>query len=89
VPDWAFGLAWAATLIGAGVWAARENRRWVVNLIAVFGAIHFYTQYFERLGASPGTILTAGLVAIGIALALVRYNRTDALSRPPAPATSN
>jgi hypothetical protein len=89
VPDWAFGLAWAAALIGAGVWAARENRRWVVNLVAVFGAIHFYTQYFERLGASPGTILTAGLVAIGIALALVRYNRTDALSRPPAPATSN
>jgi hypothetical protein len=89
VPDWAFGIAWAAALIGAGVWAARENRRWVVNLVAVFGAIHFYTQYFERLGASPGTILTAGLVAIGIALALVRYNRTDAMSRPPTPAMSN
>jgi iron complex transport system permease protein len=89
VPNWAFGLAWAAALIGAGVWAARENRRWVVNLVAVFGAIHFYTQYFERLGASPGTILTAGLVAIGIALALVRYNRNDVISRPPAPATSN
>jgi hypothetical protein len=89
VPDWAFVVAWAAALIGAGVWAARENRRWVVNLVAVFGAIHFYTQYFERLGASPGTILTAGLVAIGIALALVRYNRTDVMSRPPSPATSN
>jgi iron complex transport system permease protein len=89
VPDWAFAIAWAAALIGAGVWAARENRRWVVNLVAVFGAIHFYTQYFERLGASPGTILTAGLVAIGIALALVRYNRNDVISRPPTPATSN
>jgi iron complex transport system permease protein len=89
IPDWAFALAWAAALIGAGSWAARENRRWVVNLVAVFGAIHFYTQYFERLGASPGTILTAGLVAIGIALALVRYNRTDVISRPPTPATSN
>lgn len=89
VPDWAFGIAWAVALIGAGVWAARENRRWVVNLVAVFGAIHFYTQYFERLGASPGTILTAGLVAIGIALALVRYNRNDVISRPPTPATSN
>jgi hypothetical protein len=89
VPDWAFGMAWAAALIGAGVWAARENRRWVVNLVAVFGAIHFYTQYFERLGASPGTILTAGLIAIGIALALFRYNRGDAISRPPSPAISN
>jgi iron complex transport system permease protein len=88
IPDWAFALAWAAALIGAGSWAAQENRRWVVNLVAVFGAIHFYTQYFERLGASPGTILTAGLVAIGIALALVRYNRTDLTSRP-SPATSS
>jgi hypothetical protein len=89
IPDWAFALAWAAALISAGSWAARENRRWVVNLVAVFGAIHFYTQYFERLGASPGTILTAGLVAIGIALALFRYNRSDIISRPPTPATSN
>ena len=39
--------------------------------------------------ASPGTILTAGLVAIGIALALFRYNRTDLSSRPPSPATSS
>jgi iron complex transport system permease protein len=89
IPDWAFAAAWAAALFGAGSWAARENRRWVVNLVAVFGAIHFYTQYFERLGASPGTILTAGLVAIGIALALFRYNRTDLSSRPPSPATSS
>jgi iron complex transport system permease protein len=82
IPDWAFGIAWAVALIGAGVWAARENRRWVVNLVAVFGAIHFYTQYFERLGASPGTVLAAGLVAIGIALALVRYNRADVIPQP-------
>jgi hypothetical protein len=42
--------------------------------VAVFGAIHGYTQYFERLGASPGTILVAGLAALGIALIIVRYN---------------
>jgi iron complex transport system permease protein len=88
VPDWVFGIGWAAALIGAGVWAARENRRWVVNLVAVFGAIHFYTQYFERLGASPGSIMVAGLGAIGIAMGLVRYNRSDIAPRPPAPATS-
>jgi len=37
--------------------------------------LHFYTQYFERLGASPGSILIAGLVALGIACAIVRYNK--------------
>ena len=86
VPDWAFALGWAAALLATGVWAARENRRWVVNLVSVFGAIHFYTQYFERLGASPGSIVVAGLGAIGIALALVRYNRGGSSPRPPAPA---
>jgi len=43
--------------------------------LAVFGAIHFYTQYFERLGASPGSILFAGLAALGIAFAIFRYNK--------------
>src|SRR4051812_35648616 len=86
LPDWVFGLAWAAALFMTGTWAARENRRWVVNLVAVFGAIHFYTQYFERLGGSPGTILLAGLGAIGIALALFRYNRSEGGTRPPSPA---
>ena len=88
VPDWMFGVAWAVALLGAGMWAARENRRWVVNLVAVFAAIHLYTQYFERLGASPGTILIAGLGAIAIAMALVRYNRMDGMQRPPAAATA-
>jgi iron complex transport system permease protein len=81
-------LTWALALITTGVWAARENRRWVVNLVAVFGSIHFYTQYFERLGASPESIVVAGLAAIGIALALVRYNRSEP-SGPPAPLLSN
>jgi iron complex transport system permease protein len=47
----------------------------VVNLITVFAAIHFYTQYFERLGTSPATVLFAGLVALGIAVAMVFYNK--------------
>jgi iron complex transport system permease protein len=89
VPDYAFGIAWAVALIAVGIWATQENRRWVVNLVSVFGAIHFYTQYFERLGASPGSIVVAGLGAIGIAMALVRYNRTDVIPRPPSPATSS
>lgn len=75
IPDSVFVIGWAIGLLATGVWAVRRNKRWVVNLLAVFGAIHFYTQYFERLGASPGSILVAGLVALGIALAIVRYNK--------------
>lgn len=76
VPDWIFVVGWSVALIATGVWAARANRRWVVNLLSVFGAIHFYTQYFERLGPSPGYILVAGLTAIVIAFGIVWYNRS-------------
>jgi iron complex transport system permease protein len=75
IPDWVFVIGWAVGLIATGVWAARSNKRWVVNLLAVFGAIHFYTQYFERLGATPASVLIAGLLALGIAFAIVRYNK--------------
>jgi hypothetical protein len=75
IPAWVFVIGWAVGLFATGIWAARNNKRWVVNLLAVFGAIHFYTQYFERLGASPASILIAGLLALGIAFAIVRYNR--------------
>jgi iron complex transport system permease protein len=85
VPDWVFVVGWAVGLVATGVWAARLNKRWVVNLLAVFGAIHFYTQYFERLGASPGSILFAGLAALGIAFAIFRYNKfavTEGIESP-------
>lgn len=75
IPDLVFVLAWAIALVLLGIWAVRNNRRWLVNILAVFGGIHFYTQWFERLGASPGTVVLAGLIAIGISLALFRYNR--------------
>lgn len=65
-----FSALWAIALAATGVWAWSQNRRWVVNVVAVFGAIHFYTQWFERLGASPGSVLTAGVVALGVALGL-------------------
>ena len=51
---WLFSIGWAAALIAVGVWGVKANRRWVVNIAAVFGAIHFYTQWFERLGANAG-----------------------------------
>jgi len=75
IPDWLFVIGWAVALIATGIWAARRNKRWVVNLIAIFGAIHFYTQYFERLGASSATVLVGGLVALGFAFLIVHYNK--------------
>jgi MFS family permease len=84
VPDWAFAILWAIALLATGFWAARANRRWVVNLVAVFGAIDFYTQLFEHLGASPGSFLVSGLVALGIAFLILRYNRIAKGASPTA-----
>ena len=65
--------------------AARTNRRWVVTTAAVFAAIKFYTQWFERLGAEPWAIIVAGLTVVAIAIALWRYNLTGGR---PATATA-
>jgi iron complex transport system permease protein len=78
IPDYAFSIGWAAALIAAGAWAVAVNRRWLVNVVAVFGAIHFYTQWFERLGASPLSVLGGGLIMLAIALALWRFNKVIA-----------
>lgn len=68
-------IGWALTLIAFAVWAMRNDRRWVVNVCAVFGAIHFYTQFFERLGPNPLAVLLAGVTALGIAIAIWQYNK--------------
>ncbi len=75
VPDYVFAVLWALGLLAIGAWGAKRNRRFVVNVAAVFGGIHFYTQWFENLGAMPGTILIAGIVTVGIAVGLWKYNR--------------
>ncbi len=75
VPPWVFSVGWALALFAAGVWAAKVNRRWLVNTAAAFGAIHFYTQWFEKLGATPVSVLLGGLAMLGIALALWLFNR--------------
>ncbi len=54
---------------------ALVNRRWVVNVAAVFGAIHFYTQWFERLGATPLSVLLGGVLMLASAFALWMFNR--------------
>jgi iron complex transport system permease protein len=75
IPDWSFAVLWALALIVTAVWSWKRNRRWVLNTVAVFGGIHFYTQWFEHLGASPGTVLIAGIVALGFAVGLGSINK--------------
>jgi hypothetical protein len=75
LPLVAFSIAWAVVLIVVGGWAIMANRRWVVNAAAVFGAIHFYTQWFETLGPSPASILGGGVLLIAFGLALAWFNK--------------
>ncbi len=78
IPHTVFSVGWAVVLIAAALWAMRVNRRWLVNVAAVFGAIHFYTQWFEKLGATPVSVLLGGVVMLVIALALWTFNRRSA-----------
>ena len=75
IPAAAFSILWAVALLGAGIWAVRVNRRWLVNLVAVFAGIHFYTPWFERLGATPLSVLLGGLAMLASAVALWMFNR--------------
>jgi hypothetical protein len=82
IPADVFSMLWAVGLLALGAWAALRNQRAVVNAVATFGAIHFYTQWFERLEASPRTVIAAGSIAVAIAFLLWRYNlRTQAPSK--------
>jgi hypothetical protein len=69
-----FTIAWAVLLLGVGIWGVYANRRWVVNAAAVFGAIHFYTQWFEYLGANVLSLLLGGVLLIGFGLLLRWFN---------------
>lgn len=71
----AFAIGWLIALLGVGIWGMRANRRWVVNVAAVFGAIHFYTQWFDRLGPQPLSFIVGGLLMLAFAFALWSFNR--------------
>lgn len=75
ISDTLFAVLWAFALLATAIWSWRRNRRWALNTIATFAGIHFYTQWFEHLGASPGTVLVAGLLALGFAVGLRSVNR--------------
>ncbi len=74
ISDTSFAVLWALALLATAVWSWKRNRRWVLNTVATFAGIHFYTQWFEHLGASPGTVLVAGLLALGLAVGLRSVN---------------
>ncbi len=70
-----FAAGWAVALLGVGLWGMQANRRWVVNVAAVFGAIHFYTQWFDRLGPQPLSFIFGGLLILVFAFGLWSFNR--------------
>lgn len=50
----------------------------------VFLGIHFYTQYFELLGAHPLSLLVAGLILVGLAVGLAALFRRGEADNHPA-----
>jgi hypothetical protein len=75
IPADAFAAVWAVGIVGIGAWGAYTGRRAVLNIAVTFGAIHFYTQYFERLRATPQVVVIAGVIAILAAWGLWIFNR--------------
>lgn len=64
-----------ALLFGGGVVFLGEGSiSSLLTVAAVFGAIHFYTQWFERLGATAESVLLAGVIALAIAVGLRAVN---------------
>ena len=83
-----FSIVWALLLVGVGVWGIYANRRWVVNAAAVFGAIHFYTQWFEYLGPNPLSVLGGGILLLVFGLLLRWINGRIYRLRTPAVAAT-
>jgi len=77
ISDWFFITTWAIILVAAGIFGAIRGLRWLINTAAVFGAIHLYTQWFEHFHATPGSIVIAGLFTVGVAVALISYNKRE------------
>ena len=75
IPSGVFSIGWALALIAVGVWGVRSNRRWVVNVAAVFAGIHFYTQWFSILGPNAFSVLAGGILMIAAAFGLRSLNK--------------
>jgi iron complex transport system permease protein len=75
IPEIVFSIGWAIALLLAGAWGAKHGRRFMVNTAAVFGALNFYTLWFDSLGMQPESVIVAGIATVAFALGLWRYNR--------------
>lgn len=74
IPELLYVIVWAAAILAVGIWAALSNRRRVFNAAVTFGAIHFYTQWFERLEQSARSLIIAGVIAIVLAWGIYQLN---------------
>lgn len=81
-----FAGLWALALAATGLWAWSRNRRWVVNIVASFACLHFYSQWFLHLEAQPMSLLLAGLLALGLAYGLKLLNDLMLRKQAAAPA---
>lgn len=88
IPAPAFSIVWAILLVGVGIWGVYVNRRWVVNAAAIFAGLHFYTQWFEYLGATPVSVLGGGVLLIAFGLGLRWLNARWQKPSPSAPAVA-
>ncbi|MGE6698654.1 hypothetical protein ACQKH5_13240 [Hyphomonas sp. NPDC076900] len=70
---WIFAIGWAALSLTLAFMARRGG--FLSVSAVVFLAIHGYTQYFETFGAEPLSLLIAGLVLVGLAIAAARFVR--------------
>jgi iron complex transport system permease protein len=84
IPPAAFAVGWAVALFGVAFWAGRAGRRWLLNLAAAFGGIHFCVQWFAHLGATPVSVLTAGVIVLVFAMILWQINRRAGVQLSPS-----
>lgn len=70
LPPLAMAVGWALAIAGGMAWAWRAERRWLVVTAAVFGGIHFFTQWFALIGASPVSVVLGGLLVVAAGYAL-------------------
>ena len=68
-----FTIGWLALLLVAIWWGAQRGLGYVVNLSIVFLGIHFYTQYFETVGASPLGLLIGGILIFATSIGWWKY----------------
>lgn len=75
IPEYAFSIGWALILLTGTYMGGKFKLGFITNTSIVFFAIHFYTQFFETLGANPLSLLIGGLLMFSSVLAWWRYNK--------------